>query len=525
MKLGYFASVVIANDVQVTSTNNEGYTGGNSCNSHSKPVEQVTMKVNFRSFVNEERLENYDTVLPKVAMENVKHKYANTLVGYFIGKSVAFALVQNYVNNTWAKFGLQKIMKNDNDVFLFKFATKDGLDKVLEQRSESYKTAPEHKELYEGLVKSYNLDKDLFSSYGKAYSLKRDREDKDKDEDPSTGSGRGLKKQKTSKDVEPPKGSNSKETKISSSKGTKVPQKWINTIAKTEKPPRTFDELMSTPIDFSTYVMHNLKIDNLTQEILVGPAFNLLKGTCKSFVDLEYHFEECYKAVTDQLDCNNPEGHEYPFNLTKPLPLIEAQGRQVVPADYFFNNDLEYLKGGNSSRKYTTSTTKTKATNYDNIEGIEDMVPIIIAVTHVKVMKWYDYGYLEEIVVRREDNILYKFMEGYFPRFNLRDIKDLLLLLVQKKLSNLEKDVIFDLNVALWMFTRRIVILKRLEDLQLGVESYQKKLNLTKPETFRSDIINMTPYTAYKNPQGIIYLDKYKRNMLMRSDELYKLCD
>ncbi|GKC46830.1 hypothetical protein Tco_1064552 [Tanacetum coccineum] len=92
-------------------------------------------------------------------------------------------------------------------------------------------------------------------------------------------------------------------------------------------------------------------------------------------------------------------------------------------------------------------------------------------------------------------------------------------------LLNLEKDVIFDLGVALRMFTRRIVILKRVEDLQLGVKSYQKKLNITKPETFRSDISNRTPYTAYKNPQGIIYEDKYKRNRLMCTDELYKFSD
>ncbi|GKD73913.1 hypothetical protein Tco_1332195, partial [Tanacetum coccineum] len=75
------------------------------------------------------------------------------------------------------------------------------------------------------------------------------------------------------------------------------------------------------------------------------------------------------------------------------------------------------------------------------------------------------------------------------------------------------------------MFTRRVVILKRVEDFQLGVESYQKKLNITKPKTFRFDITNMTPYTAYNNPQGIIYLDKLKRNRLMRSDELYKFYD
>nr|GEZ06390.1 hypothetical protein [Tanacetum cinerariifolium] len=68
---------------------------------------------------------------------------------------------------------------------------------------------------------------------------------------------------------------------------------------------------------------------------------------------------------------------EYPFDLSKPLPLIEDRGRQVVPADYFINNDLEYLEGGSSSSKYATSTTRTKAAKYDNIEGIEDMVPTL----------------------------------------------------------------------------------------------------------------------------------------------------
>nr|GEV64401.1 hypothetical protein [Tanacetum cinerariifolium] len=64
----------------------------------------------------------------------------------------------------------------------------------------------------------------------------------------------------------------------------------------------------------------------------------------------------------------------------------------------------------------------------------------IIAVTSVKVIRLYDYGYLEEIVVRSDDNVLYKFKEGDFPRLNLCDIKDMLLLLVQKKLSNLDVD-------------------------------------------------------------------------------------
>nr|GEY83834.1 hypothetical protein [Tanacetum cinerariifolium] len=139
-------------------------------------------------------------------------------------------------------------------------------------------------------------------------------------------------------------------------------------------------------------------------------------------------------------------------------------------------------------------------------------------------MRSYDYGYLEEIVVRRDDNVLYKFKERDFPRLNLCDIEDMLLLLVQKKLSNLDVDDWYDLGVALRMFTRRIVNLHRVEDLHLGVESYQKKLNITRPVTTRSNISKLTPYTAYKNPQVIIYQDKLRKNTT-QSTQISKIND
>ncbi|GJZ77926.1 hypothetical protein Tco_0642598 [Tanacetum coccineum] len=93
------------------------------------------------------------------------------------------------------------------------------------------------------------------------------------------------------------------------------------------------------------------------------------------------------------------------------------------------------------------------------------------------------------------------------------------------KLTNLNVDERFALNVALRMYTRRIVIQERVEDLQLAVESYQKKINLTKPDTYRSDISKKTPYTAYRDIQGIIYQDDMNRNRLMRTDELHKFSD
>ncbi|GJR49104.1 hypothetical protein Tco_1317207 [Tanacetum coccineum] len=270
--------------------------------------------------------------------------------------------------------------------------TKILLDKMEE--SKSHLRVDYKREVYDALVESYNTNKDLFETYGEVFTLKISRDEKDKDQDPSAGSDRGTKRRKSRKEVELPKDPMLKEGKSSSSSKGKSrshhksygksahaeePSHIVDdsgvVIARAEKPPTSFDELMDTPIDFSAFVMNWLNITNLTQERLVGPTFNLLKGTYKSLTELEYHFEECSKATTKRLDWHNLEGKPYPFDLRKPLPLIlDHRGRQVIPQDYFNNNDLEYLKGGSLSREYSTSVTKTKAATYE-IKWIEDMVP------------------------------------------------------------------------------------------------------------------------------------------------------
>ncbi|GJQ91690.1 hypothetical protein Tco_0002829 [Tanacetum coccineum] len=210
----------------------------------------------------------------------------------------------------------------------------------------------------------------------------------------------------------------------------------------------SFNEFLATPIDFSAFIMHRLKIDNLNQEVLTGPTYDLIK------------------------DWHNPKGKPYPHDLSKPLPLIlNEQGRQVIPLDHFINNDLEYLKRGSSSQKYTTSITKTKAVDYGQVKWIEDKVSRIWSL----------------------DDQLYKFREGDFKRLRRQDIEDMLLLLVQDKLTNLNLEERYALNVALQMFTRH---LRR-----------------------------MTAYTAYPDIQGIIYVDEMNKNHLMRTDELHKFSD
>ncbi|GKE33456.1 hypothetical protein Tco_1452778, partial [Tanacetum coccineum] len=142
--------------------------------------------------------------------------------------------------------------------------------------------------------------------------------------------------------------------------------------------------------------------------------------------------------LSDQLDWTNPEGDRCPFDLSKPLPLKGRPSHLTIPVEYFFNNDLEYLKSENMERKYITSIMKTKAASEDSECG-----------QCVKVDKQFGYGYLEEIVVRRADRQLYTFKEGDFINLHLNDIKDMLILVVQHKLFHLDGNVIVDLAVAL----------------------------------------------------------------------------
>ncbi|GKE39340.1 hypothetical protein Tco_1462745, partial [Tanacetum coccineum] len=108
------------------------------------------------------------------------------------------------------------------------------IDKMDE--SQSYLTDAEHRECYDILIKSYDLDKSLFSTYDKVYSLKRSRKDKDKDKDSSARSDRGLQKKKTRTDAEPTTGPKTKDSKSGSSKGTKSQSKSSGKSVQSEEP-------------------------------------------------------------------------------------------------------------------------------------------------------------------------------------------------------------------------------------------------------------------------------------------------
>ncbi|GJW23503.1 hypothetical protein Tco_0034125 [Tanacetum coccineum] len=270
-------------------------------------------------------------------------------------------------------------------------------------KTKSFNKNTKHKALYHALIESFLEDKDVMDKGVANKSKKRKLDDADRNEGPLAGSKQGLKRKKTSKDVETSKKAKLTETSKGTTKSqpksfdksaqaeetmfeagdTQVPQNLGDDMGINDETPVVNDDpkdwfkKLKRPFTPDPEWNKCKTFDNKPTQKWIRPAYKILKGTCRSYVKLEYNMEECYKALNDQLDWYNPE-----------------------------------------------------------------------------------------------DQQLYTFMEGDFPRLYLNDGEDMLLLVVQNRLFNIKGEDIVHLAAALRMFTRHIVIQKRVEDLQLGVESY-----------------------------------------------------
>ncbi|GJS86284.1 hypothetical protein Tco_0752825 [Tanacetum coccineum] len=165
---------------------------------------------------------------------------------------------------------------------------------------------------------------------------------------------------------------------------------------------------------------------------------------------------------------NNPEGDRHPFDLTKPLPL------------------------------------KEKAARYE-IVGIEDMVPTLWSTTKVGYDKDTEKG-IKYWGDKRQ--LWYRSQINKFSKHNVYSTQKILSV-VSVKVKKLHE----------------VLSSKRVKDLQLGVESYQKKLNITKPLKTFPGIEFKEFYTPSFYLPGAIYEDLNKQKRVIRADELYKFLD
>ncbi|GKC28650.1 hypothetical protein Tco_1035944 [Tanacetum coccineum] len=202
------------------------------------------------------------------------------------------------------------------------------LKKILIDKIENNKSIDrliQQKTLYKALVDAYETDKDILETYGDTITFKRQPEStsapKEKTSKSTDKFKEGSKSHHTStgksaqveelihadKDLEEP-AHHEFDTGFTEDQSIDETTQHLDcTLARNEDPRESINELMETPLDFSAFVMNQLKVNTLTPELLAGPIYELMKGSCKSLVELEYFLEEVCKATTDQLDRNNPK--------------------------------------------------------------------------------------------------------------------------------------------------------------------------------------------------------------------------
>ncbi|GJV40501.1 hypothetical protein Tco_1418941 [Tanacetum coccineum] len=308
-------------------------------------------------------------------------------------------------------------------------------------------------------------------------------------------------------------------------------------------------------------------ITELTLGHLEGPAYEVVKAFHPDVIHLQFQMEECHKLLTNQVD----EGL-LRYNVSRPLPLGGPLGQVTIQTEFFFNKDLEHLRFGHKGDRLALSITEMKASSYPDA-GLEQMVPDqmwaeeeymydilasygishwwfkrqqfyidrhsadtnrraivrthmrILSVVRIEVFSLYGYDYMKKIVLRRADNQEYTIAESDFKDLYPSDFEDLYLLNLQGHLNHLPPKDKKILSTAVNLWIRNLVIRKRVEDFQLGIESYQTQLNLTKPRWEATGLEFMHDYKILDSPRAVVFRDRYGMQMIMRFNEIHKFSD
>nr|GEV09423.1 hypothetical protein [Tanacetum cinerariifolium] len=171
------------------------------------------------------------------------------------------------------------------------------LKKILIEKIEGNKSiqrSDEQRNLYKAFVEAYDADKTILDTYEESTILKQRREDDDQ-EGPSAGSDRGE--------------SAFAEEPVQTTCQMEEPSHPVfetgaddQPIVQTSQHPEWFSQPRRppSPNHFSNFIMNRLGVATLTPELLADPTYELMRGSCNSLTELEYHLEEVYKATTNQ---------------------------------------------------------------------------------------------------------------------------------------------------------------------------------------------------------------------------------
>ncbi|GJZ14745.1 hypothetical protein Tco_0550422 [Tanacetum coccineum] len=135
----------------------------------------------------------------------------------------------------------------------------------------------------------------------------------------------------------------------------------------------------------------------------------------------------------------------------------------------------------------------------------------------------HEHKFVTKIIARRGNDSIVSITEPDYKNLNKNDIEDMYLLCINGKVDDYAE---IGLMWSLSVFIRSTVIWERVHDFQLGVESYQQKVNLTTPTiTFPSIGKKKMFSIVSKHIYGIIYKNNKKEKRVMGHQEIHKFCD
>ncbi|GJU64468.1 hypothetical protein Tco_1246303 [Tanacetum coccineum] len=103
--------IVQSVNINTKSTSYAGAAGASAKN-------QPNVNSNFRTLVADLVFDGVNVSIPHKLVKKVSTRFEYTLYGYFIGKRMAFPVVEYYARNNWAKHGLKRIMMNSKGFFI-----------------------------------------------------------------------------------------------------------------------------------------------------------------------------------------------------------------------------------------------------------------------------------------------------------------------------------------------------------------------------------------------------------------------
>nr|GEU42186.1 hypothetical protein [Tanacetum cinerariifolium] len=313
---------------------------------------------------------------------------------------------------------------------------------------------------------------------------------------------------------------------------------WASALASNYSPPPE-DSLLAQTGDITTFMDWFCKrrgITELKPQDLEGHAYEIIKVFHPDVIHLQCQMEECHKLLTDSVD--DPILRH---NVSKPLPLGSPPGQVTIQSDFFFNKYLEYLRYGSKGRRPALSISKIKVAYYPDA-GLEQMCQIIFGLMRsantilLQCMVSLTGGskdndstlidtHLKKIVLRRANLNEHVIAERDFKYIYPSDFEDLYLLNLQGHLNHLLPKDTKILTTTVNQWTRYLVIRQRVEDFQLGIESYQTQLNLTKPQWDATGFEYKHDYSVIDSSKAVMFQNTYGVQMMMRFNDIHKFSD